>query len=95
MVQAHADRPSDNLGDTHETLLPSTEATGSVVLDNLNPRRFRPYSRLLVVLLFILLYVYISLVVLMITGYLDRRTFDIDKIGLVSTVSAVLEHYYI
>jgi hypothetical protein len=87
MSQAHADRPSDGRGDDrHEdtALLPSDEA--SAILDDLNPARFRPYSRILVVLLFILLYVYITLTALLVTGYLERRTFDIDKIGLVSTV---------
>jgi hypothetical protein len=88
MSQAHADGPSDGHSDARQentALLPSDEA--SAILDNLNPARFRPYSRILVVLLFILLLVYVTLTALMVTGYLERRTFDIDKIGLVSTVS--------
>lgn len=84
MAQAGTNRRPDSFDDApndRQAFLSST--------DNLNPARFGSYSRLLVVLLFILLYVLVTLLALMLTGYLNNRTFNIDKIGLVSTVSAV------
>lgn len=90
MAQPRTDGSSEGHSDTlHEdTYLHSTEA--SATLDSSNSTKFRPYSQLLAALLFILLYVYITLIALMVTGYLDHRTFDIDNIGLVSTVSIAL-----
>ena len=77
-----------------QPFLPSKEAT-NVIHDNPgNPARFRPYARRLVVLLVVLLYVYVSFLALRITGYLDRRTFDIDKVGPVSTVGILLKNYW-